>query len=696
MIERIGFGTAQVRGGTTQVELAPGQPLTVGLGVSATSADECVDASAFVWTNYGSADPARFGAVAMNPVIPSDNYQRAFEVTLAPAVVGTFVVTGYAVIGGLQHWAQDHAAADPARDAYNLNNRLVLRVSSPEVDGLLVRQVPLDKANARSDSTDISTIDDMLEEGEGFYSLTLLADQGVNCVWVQVPYRLDVWDKNPAIDDAGSDYASTDWFSIDPELSREARLVPAWDLDKQRELANAVMRRFVDRAHELGMLVLFEIAPNHVGHNFIFRDSFEHPDDLDVRRRDYSQVAISQGQLDEVNARLASNDYSETLKHYMEYMLPQMYAAKYPDGTYNPYGATSVFDAYSPDWYGIWADTKHLNHGGHAGQHIWYPRTEQNFHVLAYIGRVMRWAATELGADGFRIDHTLGMPYYFFEQTLPWVEMQVREKPGAGGHMILVHEDHDRKDYSARVGDIIQSTGYKALLQAVTYQNVEEVWNFYGNPNLINEFFGTGNHDEMRGSLFFAGNLLAYGNAVLTILLMGGATTMLAGDEYAEGQQLRFKAKGGIPTLWQLRLRQLPQDNVTLAYWIGRAGKLKTTHPALRGTQRERLSLSDGGPADHLLACARFSGTVAGVPLLIFNNLDRSNWLTATFDVGANVRAWLRAAPAASYQIRDLLGLDPDRPLWRLPQHGQQLLGEGIHIGLQPYQIQVLELARLD
>ena len=93
-------------------------------------------------------------------------------------------------------------------------------------------------------------------------------------MWVQVPYRLDLWDKLPAVDDAGSDYASTDWFSIDPELSREARMVPPWDLDRQRELANAVMKRFVDRAHELGLKVLFEIAPNHVGHNFIFRDAF--------------------------------------------------------------------------------------------------------------------------------------------------------------------------------------------------------------------------------------------------------------------------------------------------------------------------------------------------------------------------------------------------------------------------------------
>ena len=56
--------------------------------------------------------------------------------------------------------------------------------------------------------------------------------------------------------------------------------------------------------------------------------------------------------------------------------------------------------------------------------------------------------------------------------------------------------------------------------------------------------------------------------------------TMLAGDEYAEGEKLRFKAKGGIPT-WQLRLGSYRGQH-DLAYWIGRAGKLERRIP-LRG-----------------------------------------------------------------------------------------------------------------
>ncbi|MGQ0777323.1 MAG: alpha-amylase family glycosyl hydrolase [Pseudonocardiales bacterium] len=680
MIERIVFGTAQVRAGTTRVGLRPGQTLTVGLGVTATSVSELAQASAFVWTNYGSDDPRTFQSVAMAPVVPSDGHQRAFEVTLPAAALGTFVVTAYVLLGDVRHWASTW---------YGSRN-LVFRVSSLDVDGLYVRQVPIDKANARADSTDISTIDDMLGDLPGHYSLAKLAREGVNCVWVQVPYRIDLWDGLDAVDDAGSDYASTDWFSIDPELSLEARSVPPWDLDLQHRLANEAMRRFVAEAHERGMKVIFGIAPNHVGHNFIFRDHFATDDGSQVRRRDYSQVAVNPLQLGEVQARLAAPELDEQIKHYAEWMLPQMYAARWPDGTYNPFGAGSVHETYSPDWYGRWADTKHLNHGGHPGQQIWEPRTDQNWRVLDYLGRVMRWAVMDLGIDGFRIDHALGMSYAFFEQTLPWVEMEAR---AAGKEsLLLVHEDHDRKDYTARVGDIVQSKGYEGLLHALTHQDADGVWRLYDDPNFGIEFVGTGNHDEVRGSQFFPGDLLAYGNAVMTMQLLGGPMTMLAGDEYAEGERLRFKARGGVPTLWQLRQGTLPAANANLASWIARAGSLRTSHPALRGRGRERLHAREGG-GRMLLAAARFVDDGASVPLLVFNNLGRQEWTAGRYDVGARMRASLDVA--AFYQVRDRVGFDPERPLWRQPIAGGEIVEQGLSVGLQPYQIQVLELERL-
>ena len=103
MIERIGFGTSQVRPGTDRVQLRPGERLTLGLGVTAGSRDELEGATASVWTNIGSSDPATFRALPMTEVIPSDGHMLAFQVTLPPAQLGTHIATAYVSVGGVQH-----------------------------------------------------------------------------------------------------------------------------------------------------------------------------------------------------------------------------------------------------------------------------------------------------------------------------------------------------------------------------------------------------------------------------------------------------------------------------------------------------------------------------------------------------------------------------------------------------------------
>ena len=94
-----------------------------------------------------------------------------------------------------------------------------------------------------------------------------------------------------------------------------------------------------------------------------------------------------------------------------------------------------------------------------------------------------------------------------------------------------------------------------------------------------------------------------------------------------------------------------------------------------------------------LLAAARFVEDGASVPLLVFNNLSRQEWTTGRYDVGARMRASLDVA--AFYQVRDRVGFDPERPLWRRPIAGSEIVEQGLSVGLQPYQIQVLELERL-
>jgi hypothetical protein len=450
------------------------------------------------------------------------------------------------------------------------------------------------------------------------------------------------------------------------------------------------MKEFIEKAHQNGMKVVFGIAPNHVGHNYIFRDYFE--SEHTVIRGDFQQLAVRNEQL--VAARQHQDSHANSaLALYAEYAFPWMYAAKDVYGRYDPHGADNVHETYSPDWYGYWGDTKHLNHGAHAGQGIWHPSTEQNWNVLHYIENAMVWAVVELGVDGFRVDHTYGMSIEFFTQTIPRVEARARRlRPGFEG-LILFHEDHDRKQFSANVGDVVQSKWYEAILHSLAYRDVQGVWNVYNNP-YFTEFAGTGNHDERRGMTFFHGDVRAFGNAIISMLFLGGPVTTLAGDEYGESQKLRFKAKGGVPTLWQMRNKQLPRINRELFFWVSKAGRLRLEEPCLGSPDRVRLDAVE--PNRPILGFEKRELSSNGRPVMVFSNIDHGFESWANFHLESTARAWIEDILAntgeAYFQIRDLFALTPDRPLWRHPKHGRTMLDNGIPVGLAPYQVQVLEL----
>ena len=94
--------------------------------------------------------------------------------------------------------------------------------------------------------------------------------------------------------------------------------------------------------------------------------------------------------------------------------------------------------------------------------------------------------------------------------------------------------------------------------------------------------------------------------------------------------------------------------------------------------------------AGGILAAARFGDDPNRAPVLVANLLSGDGWTERNYPVGARIGAWLD--PAAYYQVRDLLSLDPERPLWRQALLGSELLEKGMSIGLLPRQIQALEL----
>nr|VFK10027.1 MAG: Alpha amylase, catalytic domain [Candidatus Kentron sp. LPFa]VFK28856.1 MAG: Alpha amylase, catalytic domain [Candidatus Kentron sp. LPFa] len=694
----ITFGTQNLRPGTDIVDAGLDKEILFGLGFTPDEASINATPAAFLWTNLGSEAPDIFREVAMEPVKPSDDHRYAFAVTLPLMTPGTYTATAF-----VRHGSEEEIW---------VGKDVNWRISVPAVDSLYVRQIPIDKANARQDSGKISTMDDMLDGPESAYTLDKMQQAGVNCLWIQTPYRIDPWDGRPN-DTAGSDYASTDWFSIDPELSREASRIPGWDTDRQHEIANQKMKEFVTAAHARGMKVVFGIAPNHVGHNYIFRDFFQ--DEDVVKRGCYKKIVIDEFQPAEVEKR--KKQYAGTeLALYAEYIFPWMFATKNASGEYDPNGANDVNETYSPDWAGNWDDTKHLNHGAHAGQGHRNATTEQNWKVLAYIGNAMLWVVVKLGVDGFRIDHSYGMPVEFFTQTIPWVEKKARAlRPGFEG-LILFHEEHDheRKRFAANVGDVIQAKWYEAILQGFSHRDVEAIWSAYGNPYFA-EFSGTGNHDECRGITFFTefsragnhdecknknfvqANLREFGNAVVTMLFLGGPMTTLAGDEYGESRKLRFKMTGGIPTLWQARTGQLAPENLELDAWVSKAGRLRRERPELGCSERERLIPRSDDPVPIVAFEKRASENLC--PLMVFSNIDHGNSQSGRFGLGARARAWIglmvATRPDTQLQVKDLFSSTPDQPLWSHPILARDLLRDGIQVDLTAYQVQVLEMARV-
>ncbi len=696
----ITFGTQNLRPGTDIVDAKLGKEISFGVGFTPDDASVNATPEAFLWTNLGSDAPHVFRKIAMNPVDPSDDHRYAFTVALPLTMPGTYTATAFVRYGsGEEIW---------------VGKDVNWRVSVPAVDSLYVRQIPIDKVNARLDSDEISTMDDMLDGPESAYTLDKMEQAGVNCLWIQTPYRSDFWGGRPN-DTAGSDYASTDWFSIDPELLREADQIDVSDTDRRHTEANRKMKEFVTAAHAREMKVVFGIAPNHVGHNYIFRDFFE--DEDVVKRGCYKQIAIDEFQLAEVEKR--KKRYAGTeLALYAEYIFPWMFATKNASGKYDPNGANDVNETYSPDWAGdCWCDTKHINHGGHAGEKRWHvPREQkQNWKVLDYIGNAMLWATVKLGVDGFRIDHSYGMPVEFFTQTIPWVEKKARAlRPGFEG-LILFHEEHDpeRKRFAANVGDVIQAKWYEAILQGFSHRDVEAIWSVYENP-YFTEFSGTGNHDECRGITFFTefsragnhdecknknfvqANLREFGNAVITMLFLGGPMTTLAGDEYGESRKLRFKMKGGIPTLWQARTQQLAPENLELDAWVSKAGRLRRERPELGCSERKRL-IPHGGPVPIVAFEKRASENRC--PLMVFSNINHGDGQSGQFGLGARARAWIESivatGPDTQLQVKDLFSSTPDRPLWSHPILARNLLRDGIQVALTAYQVQVLDLVRV-
>jgi glycosidase len=617
-----------------------------------------------LWTNAGhNADPTHFEALPMHPV-GRDGDRITFRVDVPIEHIGNYRATArFSTDGGERwSWAGDQGFPD-----------LRFRPHDEAHDRLSMMELNISSVNGGH-----GTLDDLSGPGSpwdgGRYTLEFLASEGISAVWVQPPFQRNLWEHRHPLDDAGSPYATKDYFAVDTSLSARAQRVLAAG-GSQAEAQDAALQEwkdFVAKAHSLGMKVVVDVALNHVGHDFQFADLFTWVDEQgqehrEVRRDDYSQIATSPAQLAQIEGRLAGPG-----PHTMERVAPWLYSSRSGD----PDGAQSEADVLAGG--GQWFDTKQLNHGGSYG----VANPEINTAVSAWLGRVLEFWAVDMEADGFRLDHLTGLPDSVLEGGLNHAQAAVdAHRPGV--NLYLTGEDFFNAEYFAPWLDSIQDTWMRNALTGNL--NPGAVRGLLSNPYFANrELLNLSSHDEERFD--FHGDMRAAGRMASLLQLFGGTSMLVAGDELGEAHGMPFKQHRPVGAI------QTPSPaGAAIVEQLGRAARAKAGLPALADDNRSFLDPMQGGYDADLLALARVpDADKEGNPVVVAAHMGAGASRENAFRLDATVTSRLQARQR--YQIRDVLAGDPDAPLWSEPKTGRQLRDEGLFVRLEPYQVQALEI----
>ena len=308
---------------------------------------------------------------------------------------------------------------------------------------------------------------------------------------------------------AGSPYAITDYYDIDPDLA----------VDVEHRITE--FEQLVDRTHKLGLKVVIDFVPNHVGRQY---RSDARPGDApaDFGADDDTDMFFS-----------PTNDFY--------YITRQQFAPQsgFGEGTDNPYiefpAKASGNDCYTAfpsvnDWY----DTVKLNYGvdpWNGSKHfapipgVW----RKMLHILGY------WAAK--GVDAFRCDMVHMVPVEFWSWALPQIKARF---PG----IIFIAEIYDVSLYRPYI-----NAGFDYLYDKVTlYDTLRAIVTSHVSAASLTSCWQTvegigdnmltflENHDEQRyASLQFAGTpATALAPMAVTACMGRGAVMIYMGQELGE------------------------------------------------------------------------------------------------------------------------------------------------------------------
>ena len=350
--------------------------------------------------------------------------------------------------------------------------------------------------------------------------LKRLVDMGVTHVWytgiirhaTQTDYSVYGIPKNhPAIvkGRAGSPYAITDYYDVDPDL--------ATDVDRRMQ----EFEQLVERTHKAGLKVIIDFVPNHVARQY---HSICKPEGVrDLGEDDDPQQGFSP----------QNNFYYCPGERFTPYF--DLYHGETEPYIEEPAKATGNDCFHNAPGMNDWYETVKLNYGvdyyaGRVGHFSPIPDTWSKMTDI-----LLFWARK--GVDGFRCDMAEMVPAEFWQWATDKVKFAYPDK-------VFIGEVYNPAEYRRYIG-----AGFDYLYDKVgMYDTMREVIRGYQTTHAItgawqatddirdHMLYFLENHDEQRlASSFFAGNAQKGIPAlIVSALLQQNPLMIYAGQEYGE------------------------------------------------------------------------------------------------------------------------------------------------------------------
>ena len=308
---------------------------------------------------------------------------------------------------------------------------------------------------------------------------------------------------------AGSPYAITDYYDVDPDL--------AIDVDNRMEEFEAMLQR----THKAGMKVIIDFVPNHVARQY---HSLMKPEGV----KDLGEDDNKQNGFDPQN-----NFYYCPGCNFSPYF--DLYNGETEPYQENPAKATGN-DHFGPcpgvnEWY----ETVKLNYGVdyYAGRIGYFDPVPNTWHKMLDI--LLFWSSK--GVDGFRCDMAEMVPAEFWG----WATNRVKSKYS---NIIFIGEVYNPSEYRNYISNgfdyLYDKVGMYDTMRAATCGQcntsaITHAWQ--ANDDIRSHMlYFLENHDEQRvASTFFAGEgkkgIPAF---VASVLMQQNPFMLYAGEEYGE------------------------------------------------------------------------------------------------------------------------------------------------------------------